>query len=346
MPRHRIATWLVLAVLTPWLACPPSPAQADNAPPRTRQAGAPAVPAADRLEFVRFSDDGKGGGTLDTAIATYQNADGVVVHLVAAVHIGERAYYSGLSDTFDTYDALLYELVKPKDGPVPGAEGPQRPGGAQIRGAAAIGGLQSILKNALKLEFQLESINYDRPNFIHADLDAETFNEMQAARGESLFRLMIRSMMHEMARQRDGKGGAAAPITLFDVLAAMRSPDSDRQFKLLLARQMKDLDAQLEGIEGKDGSVIISERNKAALRVLERTIGEGRKNLGVFYGAGHMRGLEDALLGRMNFKRTGVEWRVAWDMRTPAEGEAPQDDGKNGDRAAGGNDAVPPARED
>ena len=306
--RHiTAAPWLTLVLTTVLLA---PPARADDAPtaPEAR-----AEVASDKLEFVRFAEDGKGGGTLDTAIATYQNADGVVVHLVAAVHVGEKDYYAGLSDTFDTYDALLYELVKPKDGPVPGAKAPTRPGGTRIRGATAIGGIQGMLKNALELQSQLESINYDRPNFVHADLDAETFNEMQEARGETLFRLMLRSMVSEMNRQR--KGAAGAQITMFDLLAAMGSPDSARQYKLLLARQMKDVEAQMEGIEGKKGSVIISERNKAALKVLERTIAEGKTNVGVFYGAGHMRGIEDALVDTLGFKRTGVEWRVAWNMK-------------------------------
>ena len=39
------------------------------------------------------------------------------------------------------------------------------------------------MKSALKLDLQLESINYDRPNFVHADLDVESFNQLQAARG-------------------------------------------------------------------------------------------------------------------------------------------------------------------
>ena len=37
---------------------------------------------------------------------------------------------------------------------------------------------------------------------------------------------------------------------MFDILAAMRSPDSTRQYKLLLARQMSDLEGQLEGVAG------------------------------------------------------------------------------------------------
>jgi len=57
--------------------------------------------------------------------------------------------------------------------------------------------------------------DYDRPNFVHADLDAETFNEMQEQRGETFLGLMLRSIVHEMKRQQEGRG--APDITLFDV---------------------------------------------------------------------------------------------------------------------------------
>lgn len=264
-------------------------------------------------EFLRFVEDGKGGGTLETAVMTYRNADGVVVHLVAAVHVAEPAYYRGLSRTFDTYDALLYELVKPKDGLVPGSKAAGRPADVQVRGAAAIGGIQTVLRDVLKLDFQLEAINYDRPNFVHADLDTETFNRMQEERGESLFGLMLRSVVQEMRRQAAGQGAPA--ITVFDILAAMRSPDSTRQYKLLLARQFGQLEAQIQDLEGDEGSVLLSERNKAALKVLKRTIDQGKQNIGLFYGAAHMRGIEDVLVNEMGFRRTGIQWRVAWDMR-------------------------------
>jgi hypothetical protein len=312
---HRIvkASLACVALTTCLLA--PSPA---NELPASRPASTRPAPA-DKQAFIRFSDDRKGGGTLDTAIATYRDAAGVEVHLVAALHVGEASYYKGLSRTFDTYDALLYELVKPKGGAVPGERGAVRDeGGTRIRGAGAIGGIQSLMKRALELEFQLDAINYDRPNFVHADLDAETFNAMQDEKGESMFGLMLRSMVHEMKRQHAGKGAPA--ITSFDLLAAMASPDSARQYKLLLARQFGDIEEQIAGLEGKDGSVLIAERNKAALRVLKQRIAWGERSIGVFYGAGHMPGIEKVLVGEMGFKPVGVEWRIAWDMREAPRG--------------------------
>src|SRR6266568_2475580 len=70
-------------------------------------------------KFLRFVDDGDGGGRLEAAITTYQKGD-VKVHLVSAVHVGEKKYYDDLGKTFQGYDSLLYEMVKPKDAPVPG----------------------------------------------------------------------------------------------------------------------------------------------------------------------------------------------------------------------------------
>jgi hypothetical protein len=317
--RTLIFLGLAVALATAAAGFAPAAAQSPASRPTTVPATAPVA-----TEFLRFSDDGRGGGTLDTAIATYRNPGGVAVHLVAAVHVGEASYYRDLSDTLDTYDVLLYELIKPRDGPVPGERVAVRParGDERANGAAAVGGLQVMMKNVLKLEFQLDAIRYDRPRFVHADLDAETFNAMQAQRGESMFGLMLRSMVQEMKRQRAGKG--APTITTFDLLAAMASPDSARQYKLLLARQFRDLEDQIAGLEGKEGSVLITERNKAAVRVLKQRVARGERNIGVFYGAGHMPGIERALLDEMGFRKTGVEWRVAWDMREAAKAGAGQ----------------------
>lgn len=277
---------------------PPPPGSSEPAD----AASTGAADESDKTEFLRYVDDAK-APKLESAIATYRNADGVKVHLVAALHVGEKSYYEGLSKTFEEYDALLYEMVKPKDAPAP------------LRGRQAggmVSGFQRFLKDVLELQFQLDAIDYSAANFVHADLDVETFYRLQEERGESLFTLMLRSMMTQMSRA--GEPGAPPPITIFDLLAAMNSPDSARQYKLLLARQFQDVDAQIASMEGPDGSVLLTERNKAALRVLEETIEAGKKNIGVFYGAGHMRGLEDALVSEMGFERVTVEWRIAWDM--------------------------------
>src|SRR3982751_998233 len=78
-------------------------------------AGAAAKAASvEPTKFIRFTEDGKGGGTLDAAIVTYRDKQGRQVDLLSALHVGEKAYYAELSKSFTQYDALLYEMVKPK----------------------------------------------------------------------------------------------------------------------------------------------------------------------------------------------------------------------------------------
>jgi len=96
---------------------------------------------------------------------------------------------------------------------------------------------------------------------------------MQEQRGETFLGLMLRSIVHEMKRQQEGRG--APDITLFDVLSAMRSPDSARRYKLLLARQFGDMANSSRDWTAHTVPVLISERNKVALKVLERTISQG-----------------------------------------------------------------------
>ena len=152
---RRIAWFVPVAVFflgqTVW-------AQEPTMPPATQ-------PATQPSSYMRFVDDGHGGGKLETAIATYRNDDGVAVHLVAAVHIADQPYYDGLNKTFKGYDALLYEMVKPKD-----AEPPQ-PG--EERSNSMISVIQRFMKDTLDLKFQLDAIDYTAPNFVHADLDAD-----------------------------------------------------------------------------------------------------------------------------------------------------------------------------
>ena len=89
-----------------------------------------------------------------------------------------RTIRASSNSRFENDDAVLYELVKPKDGGVP------QPG---QKAGSIIGQVQHLMKDVLNLDFQLDDIDYSKPNFVHADMDAETFTKMQEDRGEMLF---------------------------------------------------------------------------------------------------------------------------------------------------------------
>jgi len=267
------------------------------------RAATPATQPGQTPQFLRFVEGENGGGKLEAAIVTYKDANGVVVHLDSALHVAEKPFYDGMNKTFEGYDLLLYEMVKPKDMP------PPEPG---FKSTSAISSFQRFLQDVLALDFQLDDIDYTKPNFLNADLDYETFSRMQTERGESILGIMLKSMLHEMSREAAGQG-RANNFGMFELLVALRAPDRPRQLKLLLGRQFDNIEDQMAGLTGPNGSVIITERNKAVIEALKKAIADGKKNIGIFYGAGHMRDMESRLLA-MGFKPTGIEWRVGWDM--------------------------------
>ena len=269
----------------------------------------PAANALGELKFLRFVEDAHAGKRLETAIVTFRNDAGQTVRLVGAVHIGEKSYYEGLNDTFRGDDAVLYEMVKPKDAEAPKPNQPSKSG---------IGQFQHYLKDALNLDFQLDDIDYGRPNFVHADMDAETFEKMQEERGESMFTLMIRQMMDAMSHG-DAANSLATDDLASDLITMLCRPDGERQVKLLLARHMGDMEKTAAGLGGPNGSVILTERNKAAIKVLKDTLANGKKHISVFYGAAHMASMSETLEKEMGFKPVSVEWRMAWDVAIRAD---------------------------
>jgi hypothetical protein len=302
MPTAR--RLLVLAALMLCLPLLAPPVRADE-----RKVAA-TLPSADGTPFMRFVDDNHGGGRLETAIATYRNDAGQTVRLVAAVHIGEKSYYEGLNDTFRGDDAVLYELVKPKDADIPKPNTPSK---------SPIGQFQRFLKDSLNLDFQLDDIDYSRPNFVHADLDAETFAKMQEERGESMFTLMLRQMINQMAKGNSGKSAASTDDVADDLITMLCRPDSERQIKLMLAKHMQDVEQTAAGIDGPDGSVILSERNKAALKVLKKTLAAGKQHVSIFYGAAHLPSMSETLQKDFGLKPVSIEWRMAWDLGIRAD---------------------------
>ena len=304
---------------------------ADDQPAKEKT---PEAADASSEDYIRFVKKGRGEGVLETSIVSMKSADGVVVDLISAVHVGDAAYYKILDDRFASYDSLLYELIS--------AEG-DRPVKGDQRGGSPLTLVQRAMKDALALEFQLDKIDYSRKNFVHADLDPETFFRLQKERGESILSLMFKAMRAEMANQRK-KGPNARQFGLPQILVALLSDDSSRTMKFFLAQQMSEMEALLSGFEdtpdGK-GSVIVSARNEKALEVLAKRLAKGEKKIGIFYGGGHMADLEKRLLstfesGKHKFKRSGLEWVPAWVIEKVKKTKKASDQG-----AAPDTDTVP-----
>ncbi len=265
---------------------------ADDKPKQAAQAAKDKAKADEEPTFVRTVKEGSKVVTLQTAVVSYK-ADsgpyaGATVDLIGAIHIADKSYYTNLNQMFRSYDALLYEMVSD----------PEHVKELEKRDAkdrSPVSAVQSGMKDALGLSFQLDEIDYQAKNFVHADMNPDEFSDSLTQRQEGLMTFLMRSMGSSLAMQSSKKSGD------LNLLSAMLSQNRELALKRVLAEQMEEMDGQLAAISGDDGkSTLITERNAKALEVLKRELDAGKKRLGIFYGAGHFKHMHQEL--SENFK--------------------------------------------
>jgi hypothetical protein len=140
------------------------------------------------------------------------------------------------------------------------------------------------------------------------------FAESMEKNDESVGKYALRAIGQGMAMQSAGKGGGE-----FGMLMAMFSNNKEISMRRAFAKQMKDMDVGLAMFEGTDGSTIIDHRNAKCMKVLQSEIDAGKKNLAIFYGAGHLPDMEQRLLEDFQMKRGGQQWLKAWSLETPSD---------------------------
>jgi len=248
--------------------------------------------------FMRLAETDDGSPkALQVGLARYRDEAGRVLDLVGAVHVADRDYFADLQSRFDAYDVVLYELVGDPDG--------ERRRDDSSIGLNLVGLMQGGMKDALGLAFQLEEIDYESDNFVHADMTASEFEASMRDREES----WGGTFMQLWAASAVTQDPVAQQAQLLNVLFA-----SDRQLALkrMMAESMVDQARVLEVLADEDGSVLITERNRKALAVLERELDAGHRSLALFYGAGHLPDFHRRLTEEYGFELERIEWLDAW----------------------------------
>jgi hypothetical protein len=277
--RHNVSAVLFVAVFATCLAV------AENAS------------AENRFTRVDVDEDGR-ARALQLGILTYAR-EGVSVDLVSAIHIGDAAYYAELNERFRDYDALLYELVAPQGIDI-NEQVSRRKG---LLSKAQVG-----LTRVLDLTFQLDEIDYNQPNFVHADLTPSEFRQSMEDRDESLYVYFWRiffASVNEYAKD---------PLGLNDwqMLAGMVTSGEDNSLKTMMAWEMTNLDT-VQDILGEDSdSAIVGARNEKAIAVLRNRLDAGDRRIGIFYGVAHMPDLEERLLDELGLTHEKTIWVDAW----------------------------------
>lgn len=269
----------------------------------------PTLPAAGadfrNPEFIRIQrNENRDPVALQTAIAKYVPAGGekgAEIDLVAVVHIGEQAYYERLNKEFEKYDAVLYELVAP--------EGNKPPKGGEMKSDNPLAMLQQGMKFFLGLEHQLEVVDYRKSNFIHADLSPEGMKKAMKERGDDEMTIIL-GVIADLLRKRnldaDKPEPQAPDISLTDLL-------NPKKFKRIMAQQFEDAGGDVS-LGGTINRLLVEDRNKACIKVLQQQLTAGKKKIAIFYGAAHMPDFDKRLKEDFGMKRTESEWITAWNL--------------------------------
>ena len=271
------------------------------------------------------------------------------VDVVAAVHVADGDYYLRLQQLLGSYDRVLYEMVADKS-KTPRGQRWRPPSGPRRSSKGVVGAIQRWTAALLHLSFQLEVMDYSPQNWHHADLDLERFQQLQKQRGESLWTLGIRLWTASVRKMWGGSDDANAtrrqrlrviqsllpiplvahlvlhgavsaseeqPLSRSPVIQALLNLDIASGLKLLLARAMVDADNSGLAAPDAQDSVILGDRNAAAIEAVEDALASGARSVAIFYGAAHCPDLETRLQA-MGMRRADQQWLSAWRVPLPS----------------------------
>lgn len=264
--------------------------------------------AEEPTNFIRFVEEEQ-SDSLQTAVVSYESPQKAKVDLVGAIHIADKSYFDALNLRFKGYDAVLYELVGPSFAE---RNNPDVKKEKEAQKLQWVGQLQAMMRDTLKLHGQLEGIDYTAKNFVHADMDLSQFSQTQGQKQESFLTLYLKAAQAQKAvNEKRGTNSDAAGMVMLLKILTMK--DSSTELKRMIAQEFDSVEDIMAGMETGDGTVLVGERNKVALQIMDQEIAAGKKHLAIFYGAAHLGDMEERML-KKGFKRKQVTWLKAWDL--------------------------------
>ncbi len=184
---------------------------------------------------------------------------------------------------------------------------PLKKGQSDPEAAKVRPGMQQKLADTLGLTFQMQGINYDRPNFRPSDLSMDQIQERIAEAGgnaDMLFAMLDGSSLP-----------ARMAGLLLDLIKGSKTMTS--MVKMILVQTLGEADDLMDGAGEMPAmrgfapamKVILHDRNEVVLKDLDAVLEKEPqfKTIAAFYGAGHLAAIEKHLL-ELGAKPVGERW--------------------------------------
>lgn len=250
---------------------------------------------------------------------TFRGPDGQTVELTGVIHIAEKAYYDQLNEHLKQFDAVLFEMLVDAEA----LKKFTRKGATLEEKAAAMKSPLShlyhlVAHDILGMELQTETVDYSAANFVWADLTEAEFASLLKEKGHTLDSLLSSATganvnLEKMAEQ-------------MPKLKAMLPKGDPHAMKRMFAPMIGQLKLSESGPAQE---LILDQRNRRVMEVLDRELKAGRKSISIFFGSAHMKDLAKQLTAR-GWKKTDEKWINAWTIPaaaptapTPAPAPAP-----------------------
>lgn len=224
------------------------------------------------------------------------------IWLIGAVHIGTKDYYTSLQKLLDGQEVVLFEGVKSAANPTPkpttDKDAPKQDPNERP--------VYKVLSDALGLEFQLNAIKYDRPNWKNVDLTWEELDKINkdagGEKGNSGGYGQIKQILDPKSPQ----------AKMFTNMLDTATPGTREAIKLMIVKSVASgelvLDAATENL-------VIKARNKIVIDSLAKSLDSPKppKSIAVFYGAKHLADMEETLVKNFGYKLGKQQWFLAAD---------------------------------
>jgi hypothetical protein len=170
-------------------------------------------------------------------------------------------------------------------------------------------GIQAGMADALGLEFQLDALSYEKPNWFCSDLtigEVEQKLEERGADSEILKAITGEAFTAKIA------SGMMKLIPMLDMLSGGGVKETARLLMIEILT-MPDVEKMMDSVEPELAKVIIVDRNTEVLADIASTIEivEDVSSIGVLYGAGHMKDLAERMNQHFGYVPVEERWMVA-----------------------------------
>lgn len=255
-----------------------------------------------------------------------EKGKGPEIWIVAVSHIGESNYYYNLQSHLDRMTIVLYEGVgmsssgkKQSNRKIYDSEKAR----TLNKNKSTDSSIQSRLARTLGLVFQLEAIDYSRPNFKNCDM---TFAQLQTVFEERKTEEMSISpeAVKEWEKVKDLYSGDSFTVQLMELALKVlgNSPKMRALMRIVLIETLGKIDDDLTQWGGLPAGVkelfqvLVRERNKVIIEGLKRELPGVKRNgkIALFYGAAHSIDLENQLMRELKYRPLDQKWFTAFSV--------------------------------